>query len=71
MDCPDGLKADKCIDVRGIGMIAVTQESNTTVYEGTLTGEGIDDLISVVVIIKPGDKSPLVCIFKTDSIRTN
>ena len=58
------------MDVAGIGMIAVLQES-ATVYEGTLTGEGIEDSISVVVIINPEDKSALVCIFKTDSIRTN
>ena len=70
MDCPAGFKADKCIDVEGIGMIAVMQQS-ATVYEGTLTGEGIDDSISVVVIHNPEDKSALVCIFKTDSIRTN
>ena len=48
-------------------MIAVTQESET-VYEGTLTGEGIEDSISVVVIINPDDKSALVFIFKRDSI---
>ena len=70
MECPDGLKADKCIDVGGIGMIAVLQTS-ATVYEGTLMGEEIDDSISVVVIHNPEDKSALVCIFKTDSIRTN
>jgi len=59
MDCPEGVKANKCIDVGGIGMIAVTQESDT-VYEGTLTGEGIDGSISVVVILSPGGKSALV-----------
>ena len=62
MDCPDGLKADKCIDVGGIGMIAVLQES-ATVYEGTLTGEGIEDSISVVVILNTDGKPALVCIY--------
>ena len=70
MDCPDDLKADKCINVERIGIIAVTKKSET-VYEGTLTGEENGYSISVVVIIKPEDKSVLVCIFKTDSIRTN
>jgi len=59
MDCPDGLKANKCIEVVGLGMIAVTQETET-VYEGIFTGEGIDDQISVVVILNPEDKSALI-----------
>ena len=70
MECPDGLKANKCIDVRGLGMIAVTQETKT-VYEGTFTGEGIEDPISVVVILNLEDKSALVCIIEKDSIQSN
>ena len=63
MDCPGGIKADKCIEVHGIGMIAVTKESET-VFEGSLTGDGIDDPISVVVIVDTADSSALVCILK-------
>ena len=63
MDCPGGIKADKCMEVHGIGMIAVTKESET-VFEGSLTGEGIDDPISVVVIVDTADSSALVCILK-------
>ena len=70
MDCPDGLKANKCIDVVGLGMIAVTQETET-VYEGTFTGEGIDDPIFVVVILNPEDKSALVCVIERDIIQSN
>merc|ERR1719510_1147203 len=40
-------------------MLAVTKETET-VYEGTFTGEGIEDPISVVVILNPEDKSALI-----------
>jgi hypothetical protein len=70
MDCPDGVKAEYCVQVEGIGMIGATQISET-VYEGTLTGEAMDEPISVVVILNQEDNSALVCIFETDGIRTN
>ena len=59
MDCPDGVKAEYCLHVEGIGMIGVTHISET-VFEGTLTGDALDEPISVVVILNQEDNSALV-----------
>ena len=70
MDCPDGNRTEYCLRVEGIGMLGVTHISET-VYEGTLTGDAINEAISVVVIRNPEGNSALVCIFETDLIRTD
>ena len=43
-----------------IGVEAVSE----TVFEGSLTGDAIDEPISVVIIHNPEDSSALVCFFK-------
>jgi len=69
IDCPEGGKAEYCLEVKGIGMIEVEVVSET-VFVGTLTAVGVDEPIPVVVIHNPEEDSALVCIFEIDCLRT-